>query len=632
MKSHSTIGHRCIHEITSVIEKELKKTKISGLSIALVDDEGTIWSEGFGYTNFSNKERVTANTLFSLQSMNKCFTATTFLILASRGLINLDDSIRKYYPEFTVNTIFGDPEEEIEKITFRRMLSHWSGFTHEAPLGNNYDTTPHTFTDHIRSISESWLRSPVGSEHAYSNIGIDLTGYVMGLIQNRSYEEVMKEELLSPLGIVDATFNVDDALKQSFARGHSGLHQTPAYQVPMIPAGGFYASANDVAKIVSFHLRRGKINGMQIIDSDLFDEMYKPQFSESREFGYGLGVYSFWTIKGAKSFAHGGGGYGYSTLAQWIPEHKIGTVILTNDTKHSLPGRIMQKILEIACDFKSEPDTIPVEENALRKLEGTYIAYRQPLINIVFENGKLYFYQTDGTEMPLFSQDSTNFITRNGSKCRFTLNEEGLPVSMAIETPTAEINAKYNDGPCDRTGPNVKEWQEALGVYLYRADGRDYYLGVTVNNGYLYLFEDDWLKLHHSNDNLYFTVDGESVLIGIDSLLYKNIPASKVELNLDQLIGKIASDEVKYDRYRGAASALIPILDTVFGFEDALNFIERLTGIDSEFKVNYTQFGKRLYALGRLEESSRIFTELHQLDVDNEDAEEMLRIIELRKS
>ena len=629
MKSQSTSMQRCIHRITALIEKEMKKSDICGLSIALVNDEGTIWSEGFGYTDFSKEEKITADTLFSLQSMTKCFTATTFLILASRGLIGLDDPIRKYYPEFVVNTKFGDPEKEIAKITFRRMLSHWASFTHEAPLGNNYDTTSCSFKEHIESISRSWLRSPVGSEYAYANVGFDLTGYVMGLVRDKSYEEVMNEELFTPLGISQATFNINQALKLSFAIGHSGSHKTPALQVPMIPAGGLYANANEVAKFVSFHLRKGENNGKQIIDSNLFADMYKPQFDDSRDVGYGLGVYNYETIEGAKAFTHGGGGYGYNTSIQWVPEHNIGAVVLVNDSKHSLPEKIMKRVLELLYELQSQPEMKSIDVADLRKLEGTYTTHRRSLYNAAVENNRLHIYQTNGLEYEIFPEDATNFVTRTGVKFKFNLDEEGNPISFDVEAKLISFTAKYNDGPNNKPGPNKMEWYDASGIYRFQADGRDCYLALTVLNGHLYLIQEDCLNLNHAENNLYFTADGEAILLEKESLLYRNIPAPKTDLDFDQLIESIRMDEIKYDRYRGT-SDLVTILNAMQGFGETLSFIEKLVGIDSDFKIHYSQLGKKLYALGKIEDSLTCFTKLLELD-DDEDAEEMIGKIKLRK-
>jgi len=81
LKSLSALGKQQISPNTaysSVIE-EIKQTlpvamalkDITGASIALVDDENIVWSEGFGYTDRSRKVKVTADTLFHAGSISK---------------------------------------------------------------------------------------------------------------------------------------------------------------------------------------------------------------------------------------------------------------------------------------------------------------------------------------------------------------------------------------------------------------------------------------------------------------------------------------------------------------------------------------------------------------------------------
>ena len=69
------------------------------------------------------------------------------------------------------------------------LLSHTAGFTHEAPVGNSNELDPGTFDEHVRSISDTWLRFPVGSGFAYSNLGIDLAGYILERVEGRPFAE-----------------------------------------------------------------------------------------------------------------------------------------------------------------------------------------------------------------------------------------------------------------------------------------------------------------------------------------------------------------------------------------------------------------------------------------------------------
>ncbi|NPD90216.1 MAG: beta-lactamase family protein [Asgard group archaeon] len=617
-------------EITAFIEKEIDTNNILGLSFALVNDEEIIWSKGFGYTDLEKKEEVTADTLFSTQSMGKCFTATTFLILATRGIINLDDPIRKYYPDFSINTKFGNPEEEIRKLTFRRMLSHWAGFTHEAPLGNNFDDTPCSFEEHIESINKSWLKNPVGSEHSYSNIGVDLTGYAMGLTVNKSFEEVIKDELFTPLGINNATYNIKKALQSSFAHGHSGLYSTPDEQVPMLPAGGLYISAKEVALFVSFHLNKGKIGNKEFIKPELFADMYKIQYKETKEYGYGLGIYSLEHIKDSQAFEHGGGGYGYQTIMKWVPDYNIGVVVLTNDMNHSSVGKIAKKTLELYIEQNNLPHNKLIEAKLLQRLEGTYKTYRMPLFNVVFKKDRLIIYPTTYSEIELFTQDAINFVTKGGESISFELDMKGNPKSFYYDHPLFPSQVKYNDSERDEQGYKKEEWKESIGIYIQKSYGREYYVALTIINDHLYLINNDCLKLHHYKDNIYFTVDGEVVILEKNRIINRNIPTRKVELNLDMIVEKIKLAEVKHDKYRGAISSIVNILYVTESFETALGLISKVVEIDKEFKEIYSILGRRTYALGKLEESSICFETLLKIDKENEIAKKMMEKIKSR--
>ena len=100
------------------------------------------------------------------------------------------------------------------------LLSHTAGFTHEAPVGNNNELDPGEFDAHVRSISDTWLRFPVGTGYAYSNLGIDLAGYILERVEGKPFAEVMRDSLLEPLGMDRSTFDRDgDPVGRQSGRG-----------------------------------------------------------------------------------------------------------------------------------------------------------------------------------------------------------------------------------------------------------------------------------------------------------------------------------------------------------------------------------------------------------------------------
>ena len=101
----------------------------------------------------------------------------TVLAAVRDGLLDLDEPISSYLPEFTVGSVHEDRPQD--RMTLRHLLSHTAGFVHEAPVGNNYEVGDASFEEHVASISETWLRFPVGERFGYSNLGIDLAASIV---------------------------------------------------------------------------------------------------------------------------------------------------------------------------------------------------------------------------------------------------------------------------------------------------------------------------------------------------------------------------------------------------------------------------------------------------------------------
>jgi CubicO group peptidase (beta-lactamase class C family) len=131
---------------------------IPGLAVALVDKDKVLWTEGFGHLDGDASPSVTADTMFAVQSMSKNFTATAVMQAVGAGRLDLDEPITTYLPDITVHSAFEEHPER--RITLRMLLSHTAGFTMEAPLGNNYEREPGEFDEHVRTISDTWLRFP----------------------------------------------------------------------------------------------------------------------------------------------------------------------------------------------------------------------------------------------------------------------------------------------------------------------------------------------------------------------------------------------------------------------------------------------------------------------------------------
>jgi CubicO group peptidase (beta-lactamase class C family) len=175
------------------------------------------------------------------------------------GRLDLDVPITTYLPDFTVHSAFEAHPER--RITLRMLLGCTAGFTHEAPLGNTYEPEPGDFGAHVRSISETWLRFPVGTGYAYSNLGFDLAGHILEQVLDKPFPQVVRDSLLTPLGMEHSTFDRARVhASGNRAVGHSGL-VSPRVDSPMTAAGGLWTSAADLARFLEFQLGDGTIDG-----------------------------------------------------------------------------------------------------------------------------------------------------------------------------------------------------------------------------------------------------------------------------------------------------------------------------------------------------------------------------------
>lgn len=301
----------------------MKSQKIPGISVALVDREGILWGAGFGFTDYDCKTPVTTDTTFHICSMSKTFAALATMCAERDRLVDLDAPITTYLPDFTINSRFeADPQD---KITLRHLLNHTSGMAREAPIGNWYQPSYGSLAEHANSIRSTWLRFPVGAKWEYSGAGYDLIAYVLEVQARQPFADYLEESVLHLLRMSNTT--VDKATieaNRTRAIGHASPHakRIPlASDVPWAGAGGVYASANDLARLIQFFLNWGTVDGQRLLDEESIMAMYTP----STHRNYGLGV-DIWK----RSVGHGGAGSGFSSEMLWLPEYGFGGVILIN--------------------------------------------------------------------------------------------------------------------------------------------------------------------------------------------------------------------------------------------------------------------------------------------------------------
>ena len=537
----SGIAARVVEELKVKIPEWIKESAMPGAAVAIVDDTSILWQTVFGRTSREEGEPITPETLFSIQSMSKSFTALGVLMAVQEGLLDLDTPITKYIPDFTVNSPLEEHPER--KMTLRLLLSHRAGFTHEAPLGGNYDDRPHTFDEHVLSISDSWLRYSVGYRYSYSNLGIDLAGYILQEKAEMPFWDYIQQKVLNPLGMKRSTMDVDKIMQSTNrATGHVSAKSKveggiPVF-IPMIPAGGVYTNILDMARYMQFHLNRGQVDGRQILERNLIDQMHAVSFPEDHQrSGYGLCLVRS-LISKTYYLQHGGGGYGFITSMVMYPEIKLGVVTLCNSHETRVNGgRVMEVINRIIEEEFGKTEPYPAEptvdmarpinlaDERIEKLKGRYdqnivIGQKDEEFGIAigrdFYPLKFYLDQKDKmvgvfgnyselrVKPPLWGQNgSLVHLNRYSGTCRY-------------------YDFHFPEKSLDRPGPDKPEWKQYLGRYRMLTWGRmkSSWLRISVRNGSLYCNN---LRTIEFEPGLFFTFDGEALDLRGTIPTYRNV-------------------------------------------------------------------------------------------------------------
>jgi len=528
MEIRTILIDQIIRELENKIPEWLKASDVPGAAVAVVDDKNILWKDTYGQTSRENGIPVNPETLFSIQSMSKSFTALGVLMAVQEDLLDLDVPITEYLPDFTVNSIHEKHPEQ--KMTLRHLLAHRAGFTHEAPVGGNFDSRPHTFKEHILSISNSWLRYPVGYRYSYSNLGIDLAGYILEKKSGTPFWKYIQEKILIPLDMTKTTLNFDEIKKETNrALGHVAprveVQDGIPVDIPMIPAGGVYTNILDMAKYLQFHINKGMVNGQQLLRQDLLEQMFSPAFPEKNQrSGYGLCL-SRNVISTTYFLSHGGGGYGFITFMVMYPELNLGVVSLTNSEISRFTGG---QILDVANKLiegsmgptqpwpeKSEIDTshpLPPDYERVKNIMGIYdqnvkVEFRDDVFGISLQNNfypiKLYL---DGDHIKgTFGQYSEMWFKPS------LFHGHGTMVHLNRYSGTCnyyDFHKLY--GAMDNPGPNKPEWKKYCGVYKSLKWGRTFgqFLRIDIKDGYLTL---NTSRCFEYLPGLFFTYDGEAL-------------------------------------------------------------------------------------------------------------------------
>jgi CubicO group peptidase (beta-lactamase class C family) len=333
--------------------------KIPGMIWGVVIDGKLAHLGTYGVRDRASQAPVTPDTAFRIASMTKSFTALAVLKLRDDGRLSLDDPVSRFIPEFARMEL---PTRDTPPLTIRQLLSHSAGFPEDNPWGDQQLSA----TD---AMMDAWLAkgipfsTPPGTRYEYSNYAFGLLGRVVTKASGMPYEQYVKTEILTKLGMTGSTYRFEDVPREHRAIGYRLEPDGTYSEEPPLPhgvfgsMGGLLTTANDLATYVAFHLsawpprddpdtgpvRRASVREMAHLwtPSNLTARFADGRLTAS-ETGYGFGLRVTSDCRFEHIVAHGGGLPGFGSYMAWLPDYGVGMFAMATLT-YSGPSAPMSR-------------------------------------------------------------------------------------------------------------------------------------------------------------------------------------------------------------------------------------------------------------------------------------------------
>ncbi|MGQ0480596.1 MAG: serine hydrolase domain-containing protein [Pseudonocardia sp.] len=321
---------------------------------------------------------VEVDTLWRIYSMTKPVTSVAAMMLVEQGLLELNDPIDRWLPEFANPRVYagGSALKPVTvpaagPIRVWHLLTHTAGLTygfhHAHPVDaiyrrHGFEFGPAPGLD-LAAACDVWAGLPLiaepGTEWVYS-VATDVLGRLVEVVSGQPLDGYLDEHVLGPLGMTDTTFWVNDERADRLAALYSPhpetgrLARNPLGEAKRRPpvllsgGGGLVSTAGDYHRFTQMLLRGGELDGVRLLGprtvaymtrnhlpggADL-DSFGRPVFAETPMVGVGFGLGFSVTVDAAATKVIGNvGEYAWGGAAStvfWVdPKEELTAMVFT---------------------------------------------------------------------------------------------------------------------------------------------------------------------------------------------------------------------------------------------------------------------------------------------------------------
>ncbi len=422
--------------VRAIIKQRVDTGRYAGVAVGLVSRDGrqqvTTYGPRAGVTPFDS------HTVFEIGSITKTFTAAILADMVAKGEVSLDDPVAKHLPPGSKI-----PERDGRQITLLDLATQTSGLP-RLPDNLVIADPENPYASYTRErlfefLARYTLPRGIGEKYEYSNLGLGLLGEALSYRAGKSYESLVTERVLAPLGMRETRITLPPEMRARVAPGHdeSG-HVAGLWDFPTLgAAGALRSTVDDMLKYVSANAD----STSRPLGSVLATTHASRRPGPAPNLTVGLAWHRLATPSGRTIVWHNGGTGGYRSFAGYDEASGMAVVVFAN-TSTSVDD-IGMHLLDASIPLAPLPKrrmAILLAPAVLDRYRGEYELAPAFSITITREGNILYAQATGQQKLPLLAEtDSSFFFNAVDAQLTFTRDGAGVVTGLVLHQNDQQI-------------------------------------------------------------------------------------------------------------------------------------------------------------------------------------------------
>ena len=309
---------------------------IPGMAVGAIKDGQVVFAKGYGFRDVERRLPVTAQTIMAIGSNSKSFTVVLMGMLVDQKKLRWDAPVRTYLPDFQMYDEFAT--REMAPVD---LITHRSGLPRHDNMWYGRTMSREQLFARLRYLEPS---ASFRSRYQYQNLMFMTAGYLTEKITGQRWETLIRERIFLPIGMSRSNTSVSDSPRSDdfsypYTWRNDSTIRLPFRNLDNIsPAGSINSSIDDMLKYIQVRLERGEAGGTRLLSPETEKQIQSPQmvvgsgpvdYPELGISAYGMGL-SLSSYRGRKVVGHGGGIDGFISAMSWLPDDRIGVMVLSN--------------------------------------------------------------------------------------------------------------------------------------------------------------------------------------------------------------------------------------------------------------------------------------------------------------